>query len=223
MATSGNKMSFFISLEGIEGSGKTTQIKLLASRLESLDHDVLMTREPGGCPIADQIRQILLHPDNDSLDPKAELLLYAAARAQHVAEIILPALARKRVVLCDRYCDATLAYQGYARGLDLQLIRQLNELAAGTCRPHLTLLLDMAPDHGIGRARDRNARTQGPDEGRFEQESLAFHSKVRQGYLDLARQEPERIKIVDAHGTLDEVADRIWRITSDTLTFLGNG
>lgn len=213
----GNGMSFFISFEGIEGSGKTTQIKLLASRLESLGYDVLITREPGGCPIADQIRRILLDPDNDNLDPKAELLLYAAARAQHVAEIILPALEQNRIVLCDRYCDATLAYQGYARGLDLQLVQQLNILAAGMCRPHLTLLLDMQPEHGIERARDRNAANQGPDEGRFEQETLAFHNKVRQGYLKLAEEEPRRIKIVDADGTLEEIAMRIWRIASNVF------
>lgn len=214
-------MSFFISLEGIEGSGKTTQIKRLADRLESLGHAVLITREPGGCPIADQIRQILLHPDNGHLDPKAELLLYAAARAQHVAEVIRPALDQGKIVLCDRYCDATLAYQGYARGLDLPMVKQLNELAAGNCRPHLTLLLDMPHDRGLLRARSRNALGAGPEEGRFEQESLAFHNKVRQGYLDLARQEPQRIKVVDANGTLDEVCHRIWLTTSSALNLPG--
>ncbi len=211
-------MPLFISFEGIEGSGKTTQIQLLANQLESLGYDVLITREPGGCPIADQIRHILLHPDNDRLVPDAELLLYAAARAQHVAEVISPALEQGKIVLCDRYCDATLAYQGYARGLDLQLVHQLNDLAAGTCRPHLTLLLDMHPDQGLHRAQSRNAATSGPAEGRFEQESLKFHSKVREGYLVLAQQEPLRIKVIDATGTHEQVATRIWQTTSSFLS-----
>lgn len=210
-------MSLFISFEGIEGSGKTTQIQLLANQLESLGYDVLITREPGGCPIADQIRHILLHPENDRLVPDAELLLYAAARAQHVAEVITPALKQGKIVLCDRFCDATLAYQGYARGLDLQLVLQLNDLAAGTCRPHLTLLLDMHPDQGLHRAQSRNAVAAGPAEGRFEQESLIFHSKVREGYLALAQQEPLRIKVIDATGNHEQVAKRIWQTTSSFL------
>lgn len=210
-------MSFFISFEGIEGSGKTTQIRWLADRLQSRGHEVLITREPGGCPIADQIRRILLHPDNDSLVPRAELLLYAAARAQHVAEVIRPALQQGRMVLCDRYCDATLAYQGYARGLDLPLVKQLNELAAGNCLPHLTLLLDMPPDRGLQRALQRNTAAADLAEGRFEQESLAFHRKVRDGYLDLARLEPHRIRIVDAEGSLEQVADRIWSVAAAFL------
>lgn len=211
-------MSPFISFEGIEGSGKTTQIKLLADQLEKEGYEVLITREPGGCPIADQIRHILLHPDNDRLVPDAELLLYAAARAQHVAEVIHPALEQCKIVLCDRYCDATLAYQGYARGLDLGLVQQLNKLAAGTCRPNLTLLLDMQPDQGLNRAQSRNAVATGPAEGRFEQESLMFHSKVRQGYLELARMEPHRIKIIDATGSPNQVASRIWQTTSGYLS-----
>lgn len=210
-------MSLFISFEGIEGSGKTTQAKRLATGLEKHGYSVVVTREPGGCPIADQIRGILLHPGNDRLVPEAELLLYAAARAQHVAEVIAPALDNGKVVLCDRYCDATLAYQGYARGLDMGMVKQLNHLAAGSCVPRLTLLLDMLPDQGIKRALHRNANTGGPDEGRFEQEALAFHIKVRQGYLDLARMEPHRIKTVDATGTPDEVAARIWTIVSKVL------
>lgn len=210
-------MSLFISFEGIEGSGKTTQIGLLAERLETMGHEVLITREPGGCPIADQIRRILLHPDNDNLVAKAELLLYAAARAQHVEEVILPALRGGKIVLCDRYCDATLAYQGYARGLELQLVRHLNALAAGDCQPRLTLLLDMAPKRGLNRALQRNTTTGDPAEGRFEQESLEFHEKVRQGYLKLAEHEPQRFRIIDATGPRDQVADRIWSATMDFL------
>jgi dTMP kinase len=207
-------MSLFISLEGIEGCGKTTQIKILASRLEDLGIRVLVTREPGGCPISDQIRQILLNPGNNLLVAKAELLLYAAARAQHVDEIIAPALQKGAIVLCDRFSDATLAYQGYGRGLDLELIHLLNDVAAGTCRPHLTLLLDMPAEQGITRARARNAASAGPDEDRFEQEALAFHLKVRQGYLELARRAASRFRIIDADGTPEQVADRIWRVTS---------
>jgi dTMP kinase len=202
-------MSHLITFEGIEGCGKTTQIRLLAGDLRNRGCEVLVTREPGGCPISDQIRNILLHPGNGDLVPRAELLLYAAARAQHVEQVIKPALQAGRIVLCDRYCDATTVYQGHARGIDLALIARLNELATGGCRPALTLLLDMPHDRGLSRARQRNATDTGPEEGRFEGESLEFHRRVREGYLILARQEPDRIQVVDALGTREEVAKRI--------------
>lgn len=213
-----SRMALFITFEGIEGCGKTTQIKILAERLKNRGDRVLVTREPGGCPISDQIRRILLHPENDQLFAKAELLLYAAARAQHVEEVILPALQGGKTVLCDRYCDATLAYQGYARGLELPLVKHLNDLAAGACLPGLTLLLDMPADEGLQRALRRNTDSGNPQEGRFEQEALAFHGKVRQGYLNLANQDPQRFRVIDATGTLEQVAERIWAAVSEALS-----
>jgi dTMP kinase len=200
-------MGMFITLEGIEGSGKSTQLQRLADYLRQRGETVLTTREPGGCPIADAIRQILLHPANTALVPRAELLLYAAARAQHVAEVIRPALDRGEVVLCDRFLDATIAYQGYGRGLDLSLIEQLNRLATGDLLPDLTLLLDMPADEGLRRACRRNADSSA-EEGRFEAEALDFHRRVRMGYLDLARHQ-QRFCVIDASGTQDEVGSRI--------------
>jgi dTMP kinase len=202
-------MSLFITFEGIEGSGKTTQLALLAERLRRRGLKVLTTREPGGCPIADAIRRILLDPANHGMAPRAELLLYAAARAQHVAEVILPALAEEQVVLCDRYTDATLAYQGYGRHLDMGLIEHLNEIASEGCRPDLTLLLDMPESAGLERALQRNATQDLVSEGRFEQETRAFHGRVREGYLELARRQPGRFRIIDARGAVEEVAGRI--------------
>lgn len=202
-------MAHFITFEGIEGSGKTTQIAMVAEFLRNQGHDVLTTREPGGCPIANAIREILLHPANDALVDRAELLLYAAARAQHVAEVIQPALQTGKIVLCDRYTDATLAYQGYGRGLDLELIEELNILACGDCRPNLTLLLDMPHDAGLQRALQRNSVENMTDEGRFEQESLDFHQRIREGYLALAKRAPQRMQVIDATGNPSEVSERL--------------
>lgn len=210
-------MAHFITFEGIEGSGKTTQIAKVAEFLRSLGHDVVTTREPGGCPIADAIREILLNPANNALENRAELLLYAAARAQHVAEVIQPALKQGQIVLCDRYTDATLAYQGYGRGLDLDLIEELNILASDSCRPHLTLLLDMPHEAGLERALVRNSVQNMADEGRFEQESLNFHQRVREGYLFLAQKDPQRIRVVDATGTPAEVTGRLLACLQDYL------
>lgn len=201
-------MAFFVTLEGIEGSGKTTQIRLLANHLQAQGLEVVCTREPGGCPIADAIRAILLDSANSAMVPRAELLLYAAARAQHVEEVIRPALAQGKVVLCDRYTDATLAYQGYGRGLDLNLIAQLNDLASGSLTPELTLLLDFPAETGLARARARNHQSQGTDEGRFEQEALDFHRRIREGYLRVAGGQA-RFTVIDASGDQDQVADRI--------------
>ena len=202
-------MSFFITLEGIEGSGKTTQIALLAAWLREQGREVVQTREPGGCGIADAVRAILLDSANSAMKPRTELLLYAAARAQHVEEVVRPALARGAVVLCDRFTDATLAYQGYGRGLELQLIENLNAIAAGACRPDLTLLLDLPVEAGLGRALARIAATSGEREDRFEREALAFHQRVREGYLELARREPGRFRVVSAEGPPAAVAERL--------------
>lgn len=202
-------MACFITFEGIEGCGKSTQVQLLARRLENAGHTVRLTREPGGCPIADQIRQILLDAGNSAMTPLAELLLYAAARAQHVREVIVPALAAGEIVICDRFTDATLAYQGHGRKLDLGIIDQLNRLAAGEVRPDLTVLLDCPVEVGLGRAVSRINSTQGAREERFELESLQFHERVRAGYLHLAQQEPTRFVVVNGAGSIDETATAI--------------
>lgn len=200
-------MSKLITFEGIEGSGKSTQIRLLEEHLRGLGWQVVVTREPGGCRIADAIRHILLDPDNTQLASTAELLLYAAARAQHVAEVIRPALTQGAIVLCDRYIDATVAYQGYGRGLDLGLIEELNRLASDGVQPNLTLLFDLPVEEGLNRARSRNEHAV-VNEGRFEAESLAFHRRVRDGYLALAREE-RRFCVIDASGSREAVSRRL--------------
>lgn len=202
-------MGQFITFEGIEGCGKTTQIRLLATALRHQGHDVIETREPGGCDIADQIRAVLLDAKNNRMTSPTELLLYAAARAQHVAEVIRPALDAGKTVLCDRFCDATLAYQGYGRQLDIDQITTLNAYACQGVRPDTTLLLDLPVEIGLGRARQRNEQHSGPNEDRFEQESLNFHQRIRQAYLQLADNEPQRFLIIDAQGNPQTVAERI--------------
>lgn len=197
----------FITLEGIEGSGKTTQIQIIADWLRMAGCDCLTTREPGGTPIGGQIRSVLLHPQNSNLAPTAELLLYMADRVQHLETVVRPALAAGRVVVCDRYFDATLVYQGYARGLDREMIRQLHRLVCSGLTPDLTLLLDLDPEAGLARAWQRiDADAAHAEESRFEKERLAFHQRVRAGYLDLARREPRRFVIIDA--AVDEQAVR---------------
>jgi dTMP kinase len=209
-------MAKLITCEGIEGSGKSTQILHLAKHLRGQGREVVVTREPGGCPIADAIRRILLDPSNQKLCATAELLLYAAARAQHVEEVIRPALSKETIVLCDRYIDATIAYQGFGRGLDLTLIQELNQVASSGLLPDLTLLFDLPVTTGLSRALARNAVAV-EDEGRFEAESLAFHERVRAGYLQSASQE-ERFTIIDATGSPEQVTERMTHIVD---TYLG--
>lgn len=189
----------FITFEGPEGAGKSTQAKLLAEALRQDGHEVLLTAEPGGDPVAQEIRTILLH-SKSSIVPEAELLLYLAARTQHVKHIILPALERGEIVISDRYADSSVAYQGYGRGIDLDTLRKLNEFATGGLVPDLTILLDVPVEFGLGRQHDRN---------RFEEESLEFHRKVRAGFLELAKLEPERWVVIDANGSVEEVATRV--------------
>jgi dTMP kinase len=193
----------FITFEGIEGSGKTTQLKKLAERLEN----VVVTKEPGGTPSADRIRAILLDTSSN-LDPVTEMFLFAASRRQHVVEVIRPALQRGAVVLCDRFTDATLAYQGFGRLLNLDQLRMLNDWATDMLHPHLTLLFDLPEELGLTRARRRNASATA-DEGRFEAEDLRFHRRVREGYLALATAEPDRFVVIDAHGSVEEVFERM--------------
>ncbi len=211
-------MSFFITLEGIEGSGKTTQLRRLYEHLKGSGYQVVATREPGGCPISDTIRALLLDPGNTSMTSRTELLLYSASRAQHISEFIRPALAQGKIVLCDRFSDASTVYQGAGRGLDLRQLKIINEFAANGLTPDLTLLLDYPAEAGLQRARTRNQTDNLESEGRFEMETLAFHRRIRQGYLDLAKSE-ERVHIIDALGSEEMVAARISAIVE---TFLRN-
>jgi dTMP kinase len=190
---------FFITLEGPEGSGKSTQVRLLAEALREQGKDVVLTAEPGGDLVAQEIRKIVLHSRSDIV-PEAELLLYLAARAQHVRHIILPALEQGKVVVSDRYADSSFAYQGYARGINLDTLRKLNDFATGGLTPDLTILLDVPVEFGLERQQDRN---------RFEAESVEFHKKVRDGFLELAKLEPERWVVIDACGSVEEVAAKV--------------
>jgi len=209
---------WFITFEGIEGSGKSSQISLLTNHLRSKQLAVTLTREPGGTPIGDQVRKILLDPANKTLDPSAELLLYAASRAQHLTEVIRPALEIGNIVLCDRFSDATIAYQGYGRGLDLALIQALDRLVTAGMRPDLTIVLDVEAAVGLARARGRNDQQGLAAEARFENEALAFHERVRQGYLALAREAPDRMKIVDAALPPLQVQEKIREIVGRCLS-----
>ncbi len=198
-------MGYFITFEGVEGCGKTTQIKLLSEFLLARGMHTVLTREPGGCPIADKIRTILLDAENKALSPLAELMLYAAARAQHVTEVISPALEAGKIVLCDRFCDATLAYQSFGRGIDRGVIDNLNLQACQGATPHLTVLVDCDPRVGLERARQRIEATSGPREERFELEALAFHERVRAGYLRLAADDPERFLIINGADSIEAI------------------
>ena len=199
----------FITLEGIEGCGKSTQAARLAKQLRADGIPVLLTLEPGGTRVGQGIRKILLDARNRHLAPLAELLLYEADRAQHAAEVIGPALKRGEWVVCDRYYDATTVYQGIARGLDLDLINVLNQRASEGVRPDITLLLDCPVEVGLRRALTRNEACGEKGQDRFEREKAAFHEAVREGYLALARKEPDRFIVVDGSLSEDLLAGRI--------------
>ena len=208
----------FITLEGIEGSGKTTQIRRLVEFLEDKGVDCVTTRQPGGTQIGENIRSILLDPANSALEPLAELLLYMADRAQHINELIRPALKNGKTVVCDRYFDATMVYQGFARGLSIELIGKLHQLLFDDLKPDVTLLLDLSPQVGLERAwQQLNNGQRSGDESRFEAEAVAFHEKVRAGYLELARLEPDRFRIIDAAQTQNEVFAAMRKIVSSFL------
>jgi dTMP kinase len=202
-------VGFFITFEGVEGCGKSTQIKLLAELLATRGIPTVLTREPGGCAIADKIRAILLDAENKALSPLAELMLYAAARAQHITEVISPALEAGEIVLCDRFCDATVAYQHFGRGIDRSVIDSLNNHACQGVAPNLTVLVDCDPSVGLERARLRIEATSGPREERFELEAVVFHQRVREGYLHLAATEPHRFLIINGTGSIEEIFSAI--------------
>jgi dTMP kinase len=183
----------FITFEGPEGSGKTSQIVPLVNTLRQMGYKVFSTREPGGTLIGDQIRQVLTRLDNKSMNPRTEILLFCASRAQLIHEVVLPRLEQGEIVLCDRYADSTLAYQGYGHGLDLDFLRRLLNFATGGLKPDLTLLLDLDPEAGLKRRMNS-----GGEWNRLDAYELAFHQRVRQGYLKMVEEEPERWNVVDA-------------------------
>jgi len=201
----------FVSFEGIEGCGKTTQIALLSDVLtnRAIAHSV--TREPGGTAVGEGIRKILLHSETIHLTPAAELLLFYASRSQNILEKIEPALAKGEVVICDRFYHASMAYQGYGRGIPIDFIEKLTDLVCGERRPEITILLDIEPEVGLARARARNSR-RAEDEGRFEMEEVPFYTRIRNGYLDLASREPSRIRVVPANRSIEAVHQDVLKI-----------
>jgi dTMP kinase len=196
-------MEQLITFEGIEGCGKTTQVKLAGDFLRQCRRPFLMTEEPGGTPMGRSIRKMLLNKASDEdICAEAEILLFSAARAQHVRKVIFPALRDGKVVLCDRFYDATLAYQGFGRGSDIRFIREINDYSSSRLSPGMTILFDLPAEIGLRRAMDRISRMKERSgdtglEDRFEQENIEFHQRVREGYLFLAAQEPERFRILD--------------------------
>ena len=212
----------FVTFEGGEGAGKSTQIQRLRQRLEVLGWQVVATREPGGSPLADSIREFLLGGEGRRFGPLAETMLFAAARADHVARTIRPAIERGAVVLCDRFADSTRVYQGALGAVPAATIDALEGIAMGSLRPDLTLILDVPAELGLSRAEGRRRELgEGPD--RFEEESLAFHSRIREAFLAVAAAEPERCAVVDADGTPDEVEARVWASVQTRLPEAGRG
>ena len=205
-------MSLFITFEGVEGSGKTTQIRRLKTYLTQKGIPCKVTREPGGCPIGEKVRKILLNPDHYEMVSLSELLLYEASRAQHVKEVIEPLLKEGIMVLCDRFSDASIAYQGYGRKLDLGLIKRLNRLSSQDIKPDVTFLLDCPSDVGLKRAVQRNLTQKKEKEERFEREKIQFHHRVRRGYLSIAKQEPHRVKVIDTREGEEKTFEKIRQI-----------
>jgi dTMP kinase len=204
----------FITFEGGEGCGKSTQIARLRAQLEAEGHRVLQTREPGGTELGESIRHLLQHDAaGQGMAPEAELLLFAAARAQHVRERIAPAIAEGQIVLCDRFLDSTTVYQGVARAVDPADVAAVNRFAIGTTRPDLTILIDLPAETGLARARRRG--TGQPD--RMEQEAIEFYQAVRQGYLDLAAGEPERFIVFDGNQSIESLQSAIWEAVKNQL------
>jgi len=195
--------SKFITIEGCEGCGKSTQIQLLKEYFEKNSIPVVVTREPGGVPLAEKIRPLILDKSDTSVDPLAELMLFASARAQHVSEFIKPALKSGKTVICDRFTDSTLAYQGYARGISKRIIKTLNHIALDGLKVELTILLDLPPKLAFERKKGFDVND------RMESETLKFHQKVYKGYKAIAAKEPDRMRTVDASGGIKEVFERI--------------
>ena len=205
----------FITFEGGEGCGKSTQIAALKARLEAMGKTVEQTREPGGTALGESIRSLLQHDEaGQGMSPEAELLLFAASRAQHVRERIAPAIAKGQIVLCDRFLDSTTVYQGVARAIDSKQVDTINQFAIGETKPDLTILIDLPPEIGLARV---HARSDGQLD-RMEKEAIEFFQAVRQGYLDLAAEEPKRFVLLDGSLTIEELSQQIWAATAAKLS-----
>lgn len=200
----------FITFEGPDGSGKTTQVKLLAEYLEARGRSVVLTREPGGTAISEQIRQVILTKKNLAMRHETEALLFSAARAQIVSELIRPALAENKIVLCDRYADSTMAYQGYGLGLDLEALRAITKFATGGLVPNLTFYVDVPVEVGL-------ARRQQGETNRLDVKAAEYHRRVRDGFMQLVRAEPQRWVVIDGTRTIDEVQQDIRKVLSERL------
>jgi dTMP kinase len=206
----------FITFEGIEGCGKTTQMKLAARWLEPLGYGVCTTREPGGSEIGAQIRKILLSENSSGMVPITEALLYMADRFQHIQEVILPALQEQKIVLCDRYHDSTIAYQGYARNISIELLDTIWEKSGSIVEPDLTFLFDLHPEIGLERSFKKLAAQQ-IDESRFENEAIQFHTRVREGFLQLLNKNSHRMVLIDADRSIDAVHESVLEILQERL------
>lgn len=210
----------FITFEGLDGTGKSTQMGRLAERLRRAGHTVVETREPGGTPTGEKIRKVLLDSGTAGLSPMAEMALMFASRAQHIAEVIGPALVAGGIVLCDRFTDSTEAYQGSGRRLGSAAVLELHRILCGGLQPDLTLLLDSNPHTSVSRARRRNrgaSKNASHNENRFEQETRAFFGRVREGYLAIAKREPGRVVVIDARGTPGQTHEKIMEVLSRKL------
>ena len=212
----------FITFEGLDGCGKSTQLEREASRLRRQGHTVTTTQEPGGTATGRRIRDIVLRATSDPLSVPAELALMFAARSQNIEEVILPALQGKNIVLCDRFTDSSIAYQGYGRGISPDAIRALEDLFCRGLRPDLTVILDIDPETGMNRARERNRVAQ-EKESRFEKEGLEFFRRVRQGYEAIGNLEPGRVRLLDGRGSMDEVHNRVRELVDGFLKAGGGG
>jgi dTMP kinase len=208
----------FITLEGMDGCGKSTQMEMLARALESRGLDIVVTREPGGTPVGESVRGLLVSDVSVGIAATTELFLIVGARAQHVVEVIKPGVASGKVVISDRYTDSTVAFQGYGRGLDLSLIDEVNELATQGFRPDLTILFDLDPE--IARSR-LNARPMGGWMGAVDEEELEFHARVRQGYLNLAASQSNRIRVVEASGSPDQTHAEVMSLVLPMISYVG--
>ena len=205
----------FITFEGGEGCGKSTQIAALKARLEDMGKTVVQTREPGGTALGESVRNLLQYDDaGQGMSPEAELLLFAASRAQHVRELIVPAIAEGQIVLCDRFLDSTTVYQGVARAIDSKKVDTVNQFAIGDTMPDLTILIDLPPEIGLARV---HARSDGKLD-RMENEAIEFFQAVRQGYLDLAKSEPKRFLVLDGSQSVEELETQIWQKVEATFT-----
>ena len=206
-----------ITFEGADGTGKSTQIRALESYLIQRGYSCVVTREPGGTALGKLIRKVLLEGEGHEIASSTELFLYLADRAQHVNDVILPAIKAGKIVLCDRFTDSTIAYQGYGRGIELSLLRQLNHIADHGLRPDLTVLFDCPPLVGLARTAGRQSETGRRQEDRFEREKMEFHEKVRAGFLEIARAEPQRFRIIDATRSIEEVTLALKKIIDQEI------